>query len=132
MTTGLLALRVAVALPQSKNPPVNHKWDYTALVKVPAKAQSKPNPLENDPEAVAAGAKLFGERCSGCHGKDAAGARRGPSLLIKTTQEASPGAIYYVLTNGVIRRGMPGWGNLPPLQRWQLVSFIKSLPEEKN
>jgi hypothetical protein len=31
------------------------------------------------------------------------------------------------LTNGVVRRGMPVWSKLPEPQRWQLVSFIKSL-----
>ena len=42
-------------------------------------------------------------------------------------QDAEPGAIFWVLTNGVVRKGMPVWSKLPEPQRWQLVSFIKSL-----
>jgi mono/diheme cytochrome c family protein len=111
-------------------PSENKKWDYTALSKAPAKAKARSNPLGNDPDAVAAGKKLFGAHCAECHGKDAGGARRGPSLRVVTTQEATPGALFYVLTNGVVRHGMPGWGKLPPSQRWQLVSFLKSLRDE--
>lgn len=33
----------------------------------------------------------------------------------------------WILTNGVVRRGMPVWSKLPEPQRWQLVSFLKSL-----
>jgi mono/diheme cytochrome c family protein len=32
-----------------------------------------------------------------------------------------------LLTNGVVRKGMPVWSRLPEPQRWQLVSYIKSL-----
>lgn len=31
------------------------------------------------------------------------------------------------MTNGVARRGMPVWSKLPEPQRWQIVSFLKSL-----
>jgi hypothetical protein len=32
-----------------------------------------------------------------------------------------------VLTNGVVRKGMPVWSKLPEPQRWQIVRFLKSL-----
>jgi len=35
--------------------------------------------------------------------------------------------LFWLLTNGVVRRGMPVWSKLPEPQRWQLVSYIKSL-----
>jgi|CZKR01.1.fsa_nt_gi hypothetical protein len=38
-----------------------------------------------------------------------------------------PGTLFWLLTNGVVRHGMPVWSKLPELQRWQLVRFIKSL-----
>jgi mono/diheme cytochrome c family protein len=38
-----------------------------------------------------------------------------------------PGAIFWILTNGVVRKKMPVWSKLPEPQRWQLVSYIKSL-----
>ena len=85
------------------------------------------NPLEADPEAVAAGAKLFEQHCMECHGATAEGAKKGPSLRAAEVQQATPGTLFWLLTNGVVRRGMPVWSKLPEPQRWQLVSYIKSL-----
>jgi mono/diheme cytochrome c family protein len=132
LTASLLILNVVLALAQSENPatPREPAWDYSALVKVPAKAQARRNPLESDPEAVAAGKKLFAEHCSECHGKDAGGGRRGPNLRVVAARETTSRALLFVLTNGVIRRGMPGWSKLPEPQRWQLVSFLESLRDE--
>ena len=100
---------------------------YSALSQAPAKARGKHNPLERDPEAIAAGGKLFEQHCSGCHGKKAAGTRRGVNLLGADVQQATPGALFWVLTNGVVRRGMPVWSKLPEPERWQIVTFLKSL-----
>lgn len=100
---------------------------YAELTKAPQRAVARPNPLESDPDAVAAGAKLFARHCAECHGEGANGARKGPSLRVDEVQQATPGTLFWVLTNGVVRRGMPVWSKLPEPQRWQLVSFIKSL-----
>ncbi len=100
---------------------------YAELGKVPAKAAARQNPLESDPEAVAAGAKLFELRCAGCHGTNADGGKKGPSLRAEQVQQATPGALFWLMTNGVVRKGMPVWSRLPEPQRWQLVSYIKSL-----
>jgi hypothetical protein len=46
--------------------------------------------------------------------------------------QATPGTLFWILTNGVVRRGMPVWSKLPEPQRWQLISYLKSLnPEPK-
>jgi mono/diheme cytochrome c family protein len=42
-------------------------------------------------------------------------------------QQATPGTLFWILTNGVVRRGMPVWSKLPEPQRWQIVSYLKSL-----
>ena len=97
--------------------------------KAPAKARAKHNPLEKDPEAVAAGRTLFEQRCAECHGANATGGKKGPSLRAPEIQNAEPGAVFWILTNGVVRKGMPVWSKLPELERWQLVSYIKSLGE---
>lgn len=101
---------------------------YAELGKAPEKARSKANPLAQDPAAAAAGHLLFERHCAECHGDDARG-KKGPSLRADEVQNASEGAIFWVLTNGVVRRGMPVWSRLPEPQRWQLVSYIKSLRE---
>ncbi|HTR22152.1 MAG TPA: cytochrome c [Gemmatimonadales bacterium] len=99
---------------------------YQTLARVPAAAAAVPNPLTNDIQAVAAGEKLFEQHCVECHGARAQGTRRGPSLRAQPVREATPGALYWVLTNGVVRRGMPDWSKLPEPMRWQIVTFLES------
>jgi mono/diheme cytochrome c family protein len=128
MTT-LLGVSLAIGA-QEKEPRYKYKKDalvYAEIGKAPHKARAKRNPLEKDPDAVAAGAILFEQHCSECHGDAGEGGRKGPSLLTPEVQNAEPGAIFWILTNGVVRRGMPVWAKLPEPQRWQLVSYIKTM-----
>jgi mono/diheme cytochrome c family protein len=83
--------------------------------------------LTKDPEAVAAGKVLFEEHCEECHGSGAMGGKKAPSLRVSEVQNATAGAIFWILTNGVVRKKMPVWSKLPEPERWQLVSYIKSL-----
>jgi len=100
---------------------------YAQLAKAPLKDAARRNPLERDPEAIAAGANLFDQHCAECHGEMAEGTRKAPSLRADEVQQATPGTLFWVLTNGVVRRGMPVWSKLPEPQRWQLVAYLKSL-----
>ena len=104
---------------------------YAELAKAPKKAVARRNPLESDPDAILAGGKLFDQHCTECHGELADGTKKGPSLLADPVYQATPGALFWLLTNGVVRRGMPVWSKLPEPQRWQLVSYIKSLTPPK-
>ena len=127
--TALLVASVALAR-QDKSAPNKYQGDprvYAELAKAPEKARAKRNPFENDPEAVAAGRNLFEQHCSECHGSAGEGSKKAPSLRAEEVQNAAPGAIFWIVTNGVVRRGMPVWSKLPDPQRWQLVSYIKSL-----
>src|SRR5215467_47217 len=108
----------------SKQKP-NGEFVYAEITKAPETARAKRNPLDKDPDAVAAGRLLFEQRCAECHGDKAEGGKKGPSLRASEIQGADPGAIFWILTNGVVRKGMPVWSKLPEPQRWQLVSFIK-------
>jgi mono/diheme cytochrome c family protein len=123
------SLLLSVAHAQTGNSAAQgaEKSVYAELGKVPAKAAARRNPLESDPETVAAGAKLFEQRCAECHGANAEGGKKGPSLRTEEIQQATPGALFWVMTNGVVRKGMPVWSRLPEPQRWQLVTYIKSL-----
>jgi mono/diheme cytochrome c family protein len=94
---------------------------------VPEKARSKLNPLTNDRDAPVAGAKLFREHCSECHGAAGAGGKGAPALINMEMRHATPGEIFWVITNGVVRHGMPSWSKLPPPERWQIVAFLKGL-----
>lgn len=85
------------------------------------------NPYEADPSAIKAGSKLFHRECAACHGKDARGAGKAPPLAVPDVYRAAPGALFWVLRNGSLKRGMPSYAHLPAQQRWQIVSYLKSL-----
>ena len=105
-----------------------HHHHFSEFAKVPERARARRNPLETDPAAIAAGRKLFAHHCAECHGETAEGGRKAPNLRSEEVQSATPGTLFWILTNGVVRRGMPVWSKLPEPQRWQIVTFIKSLP----
>ena len=127
-----LAVSIVLARTQNVDKPTAGaapKYDpalYAELQKAPEKARNRPNPLQNDPDAVAAGAILFEQHCAECHGDAGRGGQKGPSLRAVEVQNATPGAIFWILTNGVVRKGMPVWSKLPEPQRWQLVRYVKS------
>jgi mono/diheme cytochrome c family protein len=102
------------------------KWNYDEIAKTPRKARAIQNPLEGDPDAARAGGKLFERHCAECHGMKAEGGKKAPSLLRKEVRRATPGTLFWVLTNGVVWHGMPVWSKLPEPQRWQIVTFLKS------
>lgn len=100
---------------------------YAELSRVPESARTRSNPLENDSTAATAGKKLFERHCAECHGTSGEGGKKAPSLHVQEVRTATPGALFWILTNGVVRRGMPVWSRLPEPQRWQIVSYLKSL-----
>lgn len=95
----------------------------------PADANTKSNPLTGRPETHAGGAKLFAERCSACHADDGTGTSRGPNLTLKRVQSQTDGALFWKISSGNTRTGMPAFSGLPALQRWQLVSHVRALVE---
>src|SRR3954471_3050562 len=66
------------------------------------------NPAIGNPKAVAAGAKLWGTSCAGCHGPDGSGGR-GPNMVKR--------ALWHPLSDDAIHRticeGSPGTGSEP-------------------
>ncbi len=97
------------------------------MTRVPDKDRARHNPCESNPSAAAGGAKLFKQNCSSCHGDDASGRDNHPSLLSDRVRAATPGELQWLLTNGSMKNGMPSWSRLPEPQRWQIVSYLKSL-----
>jgi mono/diheme cytochrome c family protein len=123
----VLVLTLATAAQTAPKFPKHDNAVYAELAKAPQKAAARRNPFATDPDAVTAGGKLFARHCAECHGDMAEGGKKAPSLLVDEVQQATPGTLFWLLTNGVVRRGMPVWSKLPEPQRWQLVSFIKAL-----
>lgn len=125
-----LALPFALAKDKSPDKAKDEKIKnsmYAELAKVPAKDAAKGNPYEKDPDAIAAGQKIFGLHCAECHGANADGGHKGPSLRAEQIQQSTAGSLFWVLTNGEVRKGMPVWSKLPEAQRWQIVTYVKSL-----
>ncbi|MDP9361727.1 MAG: cytochrome c [Acidobacteriota bacterium] len=94
--------------------------DETPSSLPPAAAQS--------PNDVLAGGKLFSQHCAACHGLDARGGTRGPSLHTGSIQTMPDATLVQFLTDGDLRKGMPSWSRIPLERRRQLARYIKSLP----
>ncbi|SRR5258706_163137 len=77
---------------------------------------------------VQAGRKLFSQHCAACHGDEAQGTSRAPSLHTPSVQTRSDDALVQFLTDGDLRKGMPSWSRLPEERRLQLTRYLKSLP----
>jgi alcohol dehydrogenase (cytochrome c) len=80
------------------------------------------NPLAGNPNAIAAGAKLYAQTCQTCHGSGRAAVVVGRVL----THGAKDGEIFLNIRNGIRGTQMPAFSALTTEQAWQLVSFIRS------
>jgi mono/diheme cytochrome c family protein len=100
------------------------------LAKVPAGDHQKTNPYQGQPDAIAAGRNIFEEHCTKCHGQNAEGSKKRPSLRSeRIQQQATVGDLHWLLVNGNMKKGMPSWAKLPDPQLWQLITYLKSLHE---
>lgn len=99
----------------------------TLVQQAPAKYVQLPNPYEANEVAARAGSKLFSKECAACHGKDARGISNAPPLVIPDVTRAAPGALFWVLRDGSLRRGMPSYAHLPEPECWQIVTYLKTL-----
>jgi len=101
--------------------------DGSWLKHVPETDRERSNPYAGQSDAIAAGGLIFEERCAKCHGEDAEGRGKKPSLRSARVQGATAGEIFWLLRNGNLAKGMPNWSKLPEPERWQVIAFIKSL-----
>ena len=99
------------------------RWD-----RVPSKEHARVNPLAARPDTAAAGALVYREHCAQCHRADATGdGRKKPSLRTDHVRSATDGDLEWFLRQGDRAHGMPSWSNLPEGQRWQLVTYLRSI-----
>src|SRR5262249_12780628 len=113
-------LLLALARPASAPAAAHQPWQ-----RAPAEAQATTNPFERDSDAARAGGKLFARHCASCHGDQGRGGEA-PHLDADLVGDATPGDLFWFLTNGNLWRGMPSWSRLPDQRRWQLVTFLKT------
>lgn len=115
LAAGALALVSSSAHAES---PIHH---------APTQAAALANPLEGSEQAQRAGAKLFARECAACHGLDGTGGGKAPALNRPEVSNAPPGTLFWVLRNGSLYRGMPSFAHLPEPQRWQIVTYLRTL-----
>jgi mono/diheme cytochrome c family protein len=100
------------------------------LTKVPPRERDKPNPYQGQSDAISAGHRVFVEHCAHCHGEDAEGTKKRPSLRTpRVQQEATEGDLHWLLVNGSMGYGMPTWSKLGDPQIWQVITYVRSLHE---
>lgn len=98
-----------------------------AIAQAPVATRDWQNPYEGQPDAIAAGKKLYLQHCAECHAEDARGRGKAINLRSPGVQNATPGELVWFLRNGNLWRGMPSWSGLPVERRWQIVTYLKSL-----
>ncbi|HEV2392350.1 MAG TPA: c-type cytochrome [Verrucomicrobiae bacterium] len=107
---------------------------------IPNQEKSRRNPLNESATGpdTAAGQGLYQKHCEVCHGFDgggktvASGGLYPPPLDLRhvalVRRKRTDGELFYFIRNGVRNTGMPGW-QLTEQQIWQLVAYIRALPE---
>ena len=100
-----------------------------AAVALPMTLQAgRTNPIQVSPEIVAKGGEQFAARCAQCHAQDGSGTSKSvqvdvPDLRAAGTQSLSDDELFFILENS----GADGTDQI-----WQLVHFLRSLPQQSR
>jgi mono/diheme cytochrome c family protein len=123
ITALALSSLVCLGIAQTANPPAT-KWE------APADAAAKPNPEAKNPDAPAVGRKLYMRTCVGCHEEDGSGKDTGAAnLRSPEVQSQSDGALFWKISNGNTSAGMPSFASLPEIDRWDVVTFLRTFKD---
>ncbi len=99
----------------------------TSFHDAPVVAQQIKNPYAGQAQAAMTGKGVYARKCSRCHGNAGEGSGNIPPLASGPAQKASDGAIFWYITHGDAKSGMPSWASLPKQRRWQVVTYLKSM-----
>ena len=105
----------------------------------PTAARSAVNPVAISDATLADGMAHFADHCANCHANDGSGNTpigkglypKPPDMRQPGTQNLTDGELFYIIENGVMLTGMPGWstGTIEGERAsWELVHFIRRLP----
>ena len=121
LSSALIA--VSVEEPESKE-----KWI------APAAEARKKNPVAVNDSSLAAGQRIYLQRCVGCHGKtgkgdgpDAADLGIHPAKLSDAAvQQQTDGELFWKVTVG--KKPMPNYRTrLSPTDRWNVINYLRTL-----
>ena len=123
----------------SQNPP---QWESGIAMRaldasLEARARGMKNPVRSgDTATLAAGAKLYEQQCSGCHG-DAKGPSswgtndfypRVPQFYQMKDHDLTPEEAYVAIHDGIRYSGMAAWGDqIPDSDIWKLANFVPTI-----
>ncbi len=93
----------------------------------PTSSRQLKNPYAGQEAAIVAGSRLYATNCASCHGIKGRGTGNIPALAEEPTQSAPDGEVFWFITTGAVDDGMSSWASLPERQRWQIVTYLKSL-----
>ena len=93
----------------------------------PQSSNELKNPSAGQHSAIVTGSRLYAANCGSCHGAAGRGTGDIPPLAGGTVQSASDGEVFWFITQGDVKDGMPSWASMPEEKRWQIVSYVKSL-----
>ncbi len=93
----------------------------------PASAKTMKNPYEGQEAAAKAGKVLYGRNCLSCHGRVGKGTGNIPSLVDGKLEGVTSGEIFWFVTKGSKDSGMPPWAFLPRQQRWEIITYVRTL-----
>ncbi len=99
----------------------------TQFHNAPDSTKTMKNPFEGQAAAAQAGKRLYARNCLSCHGKTGQGKGNIPSLVDGKLETVPSGEVFWFITKGSKENGMPAWAFLPPRQRWQIVTYVKSI-----
>jgi glucose/arabinose dehydrogenase len=91
----------------------------------PASAKASKNPYEG--QVTSSSKHSFHQYCARCHGENGEGSGNIPSLNNPKVKAATSGELFWFITKGSVKNGMPSWAKLSPRTRWQIVSYVQAL-----
>jgi glucose/arabinose dehydrogenase len=111
---------------------VGLRADNADFHNAPESARAMKNPFEGDADAAKAGKPMYHLRCARCHGEKGEGSGNIPELRGRTVQRVTPGELFWFVTKGDVKNGMPAWSTLPEEQRWKIVTYLKTLGQPQT
>lgn len=93
----------------------------------PASAEQVKNPYAGQAQAARAGKTVYSSNCGACHGNTGQGSGNVPPLSRGVLQTSSDGVIFWYITQGDKDNGMPSWSAMPEKERWEVITYLKTL-----